>query len=224
MKRRDFLISLPIAATSVPSVRLAFVTTSEHRYPIEVRPDRIVIGAASDKRNAKKRMLREATLQEAVDIASKASLPLEIRPGIYRAEELAIEAPLSLWGTPGKTIIESGARGAMTLDIRPREKETRLSAVSISGLVFRGMSLAHAKTIDPAERPIHTLPHAPKHFNGLVTAYCVDRLAIRDCVFDGASGTAIGLWRCREAEITNNEIKHSSVALFSYAGRGNVFA
>lgn len=133
-----------------------------------------------------------------------------------------IDAPLSVRGTPGQTIIEPMGQ-VFTIDVRPQSGRECLSNVSLSGLTFLGGSLPHAVGVNPLERAIDALPYATERFNGLLTAWRVDDFLVSDCVFEGAPEAAVALWECRGAKISNNRIRLSRVAMFSHAGRDNAF-
>jgi hypothetical protein len=217
MKRRDFL---KLAAASAGVVCWpALAAPPESSFPIRRLRDRIIV--LPDRAGGIRQERR--SLQEAIDLATAAGAGLEILPGVYRTKGLIIEGPLVVRGTPGQTVIEPAGLEAPKLDIRPKASGERLSGVRLSGLVFDGKLMPHANEGDTAERPIDPLPLGLEHFTGLVTAVRVDDLMIEDCEFGGASAAALALWECRAANISRNWIASSRVALFSYAGRGNVF-
>lgn len=219
MNRRDFLAFAP-ASIGAAAVCPALAASDHPSFRMKIASGRVVVGPDEPDRAGWDRR----SLQEAMDFASRSGFALDMLPGVYRIAGLVVDAPLAIRGTPGETVIEPAGADAATLDIRPADREKRLSGVSLHGLIFRGKSLLHARAVDVSQRPIHTLPYVPERFNGLVTAYRTDGLTIADCAFDGAVGAAIALWECHGAAVARNRIAHSRVALFSHAGRGNVFA
>ncbi|WP_330083952.1 hypothetical protein [Methylocystis iwaonis] len=217
MNRRNFvkLLPLSIGAASAPS----WAADGLPIFHVERFSDRLFVAAdrVSDK------SLSRATLQEAIHLASRRGLALEFGEGVFRTRGFVIDAPLSVRGTPGRTIIKPMGQESFTIDVRPQAGRERLSGVSLSGLTFSGGSLPHAMGVNPLERPIDTLPYAPERFNGLLTAWRVDGFSVSDCVFEGAPQAAVALWECQGARISNNRISLSRVAMFSHAGRDNVF-
>lgn len=218
MNRRDFLKFAPasISAASFP----ALAASDGLSFRTKIAAGRVVVSPDGPDCTGWER----CSLQEAMDFASRRDGVLDMLPGVYRVSELVIDAPLAIRGTPRETVIEPVGADAATLDIHPAGGEKRLRGVSLHGLIFRGKSLPYRRAVDAAQRPIHTLPYVPERFNGLVAAYRSDGLTIADCAFDGAVGAAIALWECHGADVARNRIADSRVALFSHAGRGNVFA
>jgi uncharacterized secreted repeat protein (TIGR03808 family) len=134
-------------------------------------------------------------LQEAINAAAGARIPLVFPAGIYRAADLMLPAGAHLVGVPGASRIQLGFGASLFAS-------SRADQISLSGLVFDG-----------ANRP---LPEK----RGLITIRTTRDFSMRDCVMVGIGGTGLMLEGV-EGEVANNQfINAAKAAIFSLDAQG----
>jgi uncharacterized secreted repeat protein (TIGR03808 family) len=134
-------------------------------------------------------------LQEAINAAAGARIPLVFPAGIYRAGDLMLPSGAHLVGVPGASRIQLGFGASLFASSRAEQ-------ISLSGLVFDG-----------ANRP---LPDK----RGLITIRTTRDFSMRDCIMVGIGGTGLVLEGV-EGEVANNQfINAAKAAIFSLDAQG----
>jgi hypothetical protein len=216
MNRRNFL---KVVAASI-GVQPALCKDEEHnRHCVEFWPDRVVVGPLRPP------AAMGLSLQEAIDGASAHGCRIvELLAGTYRTGRLTITQPLWLKGAPGETILETVGARTSSVVVHPPGGLPLISSVRISGLVFRGESLAPSGGTDLAAWSISSPPIDRERLTAVLAAQCAEELTVTDCRFERACNAAVALWRCEGAQVTENFVEGSLISFYSRAGRGNVFA
>ncbi|MCW5681247.1 MAG: TIGR03808 family TAT-translocated repetitive protein [Xanthobacteraceae bacterium] len=136
-------------------------------------------------------------LQDAINAAAGARIPLVFPPGVYRAGDLMLPAGAHLVGVPGASRIVLGYGASLFAS-------SRADQITLTGLVFDG-----------ASKPL------PER-RGLITIRQARDFTMRDCAMIGVSGTALVLENV-SGEISNSTFTGpTKAAIFSLDATGLV--
>jgi uncharacterized secreted repeat protein (TIGR03808 family) len=186
LDRRSLLAGLGITGAAAPLTSLKAAPQALSGLGADVTKLGVRANAPEDQ---------SRTLQEAINAAAGARIPLFFPPGIYRAGDLMLPSGAHLIGVPGASRIQLGYGASLMASSRAEQ-------ITLAGLTFDGTN-----------RP---LPDK----RGLITIRTTRNFSMRDCVMTGIGGSGLVLEGV-EGEVTNNQfINAAKAAIFSLDAQG----